>query len=100
MAVLILALLAAHFYLRSGWKQLVFVACSLLVMIIKNGIRIAVLTILAIRVDPSFLFGRLHRDGGVVFFLLGLALLVPVLWWLARGEGRQLHAEAEASKTQ
>ena len=100
MAVLILALLPAHFYLRSGWKQLVFVACSLLVMIIKNGIRIAVLTILAIRVDPSFLFGRLHRDGGVVFFLLGLALLVPVLWWLARGEGRQLHAEAEASKTQ
>jgi exosortase len=100
MAVLILALLAAHFYLRSGWKQLVFVACSLLVMIIKNGIRIAVLTILAIRVDPSFLFGRLHRDGGVVFFLLGLALLVPVLWWLARGEGMQLRAEAEASKTQ
>jgi exosortase len=100
MAVLILALLAAHFYLRSGWKQLVFVACSLLVMIIKNGIRIAVLTILAIRVDPSFLFGRLHRDGGVVFFLLGLALLVPILWLLARGEGRDLGATAEATKTQ
>jgi exosortase len=86
MAVLILALLAAHFYLRSGWKQAVFVACSLFVMIIKNGVRIAVLTILAIHVDPSFLFGRLHHDGGVVFFLLGLALLVPVLWLLARGE--------------
>jgi exosortase len=99
MAVLILALLAAHFYLRTAWKQVVFVACSLLVMIIKNGIRIAVLTILAIDVDPSFLFGRLHRDGGVVFFLLGLALLVPILWLLARGEGRELSAPAEASKT-
>jgi len=86
MAVLILALLAAHFYLKSGWKQAVFVACSLFVMIIKNGIRIAVLTILAIHVDPSFLFGRLHHDGGVVFFLLGLALLVPILWLLSRGE--------------
>jgi exosortase len=100
MAVLILALLAAHFYLRSGWKKFVFVACSLLVMIIKNGIRIAVLTILAIRVDPSFLFGRLHRDGGVVFFLLGLALLVPILWLLARGEEKEFGATAEASKTQ
>jgi exosortase len=100
MAVLILALLAAHFYLLSGWKQFVFVACSLLVMIVKNGIRIAVLTILAIRVDPSFLFGRLHRDGGVVFFLIGLALLVPILWLLARGEGREFGATAEVSKNQ
>jgi exosortase len=92
MAVLILALLAAHFYLRSGWKQAVFVACSLFVMIIKNGVRIAVLTILAIHVDPSFLFGRLHHDGGVVFFMLGLALLVPVLWLLARGERKAVGA--------
>jgi exosortase len=100
MAVLILALLAAHFYLRSGWRQAVFVACSLLVMIVKNGVRIAVLTILAIRVDPSFLFGKLHRDGGVVFFLLGLALLVPVLWLLSRGEGRELSAPVELQNNQ
>ena len=100
MAVLILALLAGHFYLRSGWKQAVFVACSLFVMIIKNGVRIAVLTILAIHVDPSFLFGRLHHDGGVVFFLLGLALLVPVLWLLSRGGRRGLSAPAETLNTQ
>jgi exosortase len=96
MAVLILALLAAHFYLRSGWKQGVFVACSLFVMIIKNGVRIAALTILAIHVDPSCLFGRLHHDGGVVFFLLGLALLVPVLWFLARGERKVLGTSSAA----
>jgi exosortase len=100
MAVLILALLAAHFYLRSGWKQAVFVVCSLFVMIIKNGVRIAVLTILAIHVDPSFLFGRLHHDGGVVFFLLGLALLVPVLWLLSRGERTGFSAPAETLNTQ
>ena len=99
MAVFILALLAAHFYLRSGWKQALFVTCSLFVMILKNGVRIAVLTMLAIHVDPSFLFGRLHRDGGVVFFLLGLALLLPVLWLLGRNEGENL-GTVEASKTQ
>jgi exosortase len=99
MAVLILALLGAHFYLRSGWKQAVFVGCSLFVMILKNGVRIAVLTLLAIHVDPSFLFGRLHREGGVVFFLLGLALLLPVLWVLWRSEGKNL-GTVETSKTQ
>jgi exosortase len=86
MAVLILALLAAHFYLRSFWKQALFLLCSLLIMIVKNGVRIATLTVLALYVNPSFLFGKLHRDGGVVFFLLGLLLLVPILWFLVRRE--------------
>jgi len=86
MAVLILALLAAHFYLRSFWKQVLFVLSSLLVMIVKNGVRIATLTILALYVNPSFLFGRLHHEGGVVFFVLGLLLLVPILWILGRSK--------------
>jgi hypothetical protein len=37
-------------------------------------------------VDPSFLTGKLHHDGGVVFFLLGLLFLLPVLLLLQRGE--------------
>jgi exosortase/archaeosortase family protein len=55
-------------------------------MIVKNGVRIATLTILANNVNPDFLYGRLHREGGVVFFLLGLGLLLPVYWFLRRGE--------------
>jgi exosortase/archaeosortase family protein len=57
-------------------------------MIIKNGIRIVTLTLLANYVDPGFLHGNLHREGGVVFFMIGLLLLVPVLWLLQRGESR------------
>ena len=90
MAVLILALLAAHFYLRSFWKQAVFVLCSLFIMIVKNGVRIATLTILSLYVNPSFLFGRLHHDGGVVFFLLGLGFLLPILWLLRRSEAPEV----------
>jgi hypothetical protein len=37
-------------------------------------------------VDPGFLTGRLHHQGGIVFFLIGLLLLLPVLWFLQRGE--------------
>lgn len=86
MALLILALLVAHFSFTKLWKQALFVVAGLLLMLVKNGIRITTLTLLATYVNPDFLHGSLHRDGGVVFFLIGLALLWPVYWLLRRGE--------------
>jgi exosortase len=90
MALMILALLVAHFCLKSIWKKALFVVCGLFMMIIKNGIRIATLTLLAVHVDPSFLTGKLHHDGGIVFFLLGLLFLLPVLLLLQRSERKEL----------
>jgi exosortase len=84
MALFITCLLAAHLYLRSGWKKWVFVLLSFPLSLIKNGIRIATLTLLSIYVNPDFLTGRLHHEGGVVFFLLALAMLVPVFLWFER----------------
>jgi exosortase len=89
-ALLILATLVAHFAFTKLWKKVVFVFAGLAMMAVKNGVRIAMLTILAKYVDPDFLFGRLHHQGGVVFFLLGLALLIPVYWLLRRGEKQNL----------
>jgi exosortase len=85
-ALFILALPVVHYGLRSLWRKLFFLICAFFVMILKNGIRIVTLSLLAVYVDPSFLFGRLHREGGIVFFLLGLLLLLPVLLLLQRGE--------------
>jgi hypothetical protein len=47
--------------------------------ILKNAIRIVALTLLSIHVDPGFLTGQLHHEGGIVFFLLALALMTPIL---------------------
>jgi exosortase len=91
-ALFILALPVVHYRLHSLWRKLFFWACAFLMMVLKNGIRIVTLTLLAIYVDPSFLFGTLHRDGGIVFFLLGLLLLLPVLLLLQRGESPALAA--------
>jgi exosortase len=85
-ALLILALLVGHFSFAKSWKKAVFVAAGLGMMLLKNGVRIATLTILAEYVNPDFMFGKLHHRGGVVFFLFGLALLIPVYWLLKRGE--------------
>ena len=94
-ALFILALPVVHYGLHSLWRKLFFLACAFFMMILKNGIRIVTLTLLAMYVDPSFLFGTLHRDGGIVFFLLGLLLLLPVLLLLRRGESPALAGTKE-----
>ena len=96
MALLILAVLIVHFSFTRFWKKAAFVFAGMLMMLIKNGVRIATLTLLAQYVNRDFLFGRLHREGGVVFFLLGLALLLPLYWLLRRGE-RPARIEKAAS---
>jgi exosortase len=83
-ALILTGLLAGHMYLRSGWSQALLFAAMLPLTILKNGIRIVSLSLLSIHVDPSFLSGRLHHDGGVVFFLLALALFLPLLIVLRR----------------
>jgi len=53
---------------------------------LKNGLRIATLSTLAVYVNPAFLHGRLHEYGGVVFFSAGLIPLALVLRLLQRTE--------------
>lgn len=86
MALLILALVLAHFAFHPLWKKLTFVAAGLCMMLIKNGVRIVSLTLLANYVNPNFLYGSLHHQGGIFFFLVGLALLFPVFLFLRKGE--------------
>ncbi len=96
MALFILALLVTHFQLRSFWNKIAFIIFGLFMTILKNGVRIATLTLLAVYVDPGFLFGRLHHQGGIVFFLLALLLLLPLLFFLRHRESKRRVAE-EAS---
>ncbi len=97
-ALLILALLVAHFRLKSFGNKTLFVVSGLFMMVLKNGIRISTLTLLAVYVDPNFLYGKLHREGGIVFFVLAVLLLLPVLSLLQRWESRKL-AAAQQPKT-
>jgi exosortase len=85
-ALFITCLLAGHLFFRTGWKTAVLVALALPLSVVKNGIRITTLTLLSLYVDPGFLYGKLHRDGGFVFFLLALALLYPVFLVLEKSE--------------
>src|SRR6266481_3049539 len=90
LALFVLTLPVVHYSFHSLWRKLFFLTCAFFMMILKNGIRIVTLSLLAMYVDPSFLSGTLHHKGGIVFFLLGLLLLLPVLLLLRRGESPAL----------
>ena len=46
-------------------------------VLLKNGGR---------HVDNSFITGKLHHEGGLVFFLIALAILAPILFYLHNSE--------------
>ncbi len=86
LALLITAILAGHMFLKTGWKKVFLAVLIIPVTMFKNGIRILILTLLGTYVDPRWLTeSSLHRDGGIVFFILALVLMAPILYWLRKG---------------
>jgi exosortase len=94
LALFITALLAAHLFLRSIGEKVALVAVAIPLALVKNGIRIVTLSLLSIYVDRGFLTGRLHHEGGVVFFLLDCIILFGLLrlfqWWEDRRDRMSL----------
>lgn len=88
-ALFILMILLAHETLQTNWRRFVLILLVIPLSIVKNAMRIVTLTMLAIRVDPGFLTGKLHHQGGFVFFLATLLLLFPIWRLLQRTERRR-----------
>jgi len=95
LALVITTVLAAKFFLPATWQRIALVASLLPVVLIKNGIRISVLTLLALHVDQRILFGGfLHTAGGFLFFVPALVLMGVVVWILKKiGGSRRPHAQ-------
>ena len=87
LSLLITGVLAAYFFLRTGWTRTVLMLTLVPIAILKNGIRIAVLSILAIYWDEKILASDLHKRGGFVFFILALLLVGAVITLLRKREG-------------
>jgi exosortase len=97
LALLITSLLAGHFVLRSPWAKAALVLATVPLLVVKNGVRIVTLSLLSIHVDPGYLSGNLHQRGGIVFFALALALLMPILVLLQKSErSRQRRVDLHA----
>jgi exosortase len=97
-ALFVSSIVAAQLFLRTGWKKIVLVLCIFPITIVKNGMRIVTLTLLGAYVDPRILSSDLHRKGGIPFFIVALAMLAPILWYLRKTEKKKIRTDDEGLK--
>ncbi len=98
LALFIVGLVAGHLYLRSTWAKTVLAVTVVPLAIVKNGIRIVVLSLLGIHVDPGFVGGSLlHRYSGLPVFALAFAILGAIIWLLQRSEARLWRRAAQVA---
>lgn len=84
--LLITTMILAQLLLRTRWRKWLAIALAIPVSVAKNALRIFTIAMLGTHVDPSYLTGKLHHQGGVVFFSIGLGCMFFVLWILHRNE--------------
>ena len=91
-------------YLRHWWEQGAADACGASAHDCKERTEnILVLSTLGMYVDPSFLSGRLHQQGGFVFFGLAFAGLFFLIWLIQKlgldpGTASRRPADPDASR--
>ena len=86
--LLITGLLAGHLFLGTAWRRIVLVLAVLPIGVLRNGLRVTVISTLTETVDRGIIDGPLHHHGGPIFFVLSLVMLFGVLFALRRGERR------------
>jgi exosortase len=86
LVLFVTALILAHLFLRSWWRKALLVAAAIPLAVAKNGLRIFTIAELGTRIDPGFLNGKLHRNGGILFLGLSVVAVGALLWVLRRTE--------------
>jgi exosortase len=89
-ALLVTTLVAAELGLRSTWTKVILVMATIPILVLKNGIRIVTIYLLAAYLNPAFLHGWLHTSGGIVFYVLGLVAMIPVGVLLRKRESKPI----------
>jgi len=92
MMLIVATLVLVEVFLEEWWKRAIVILAALPLSIVKNGVRIFTIAELGTRVDSSFLTGRLHHQGGVVFFAMALATVWALVRSLAK---RQYHKRCD-----
>jgi exosortase len=96
LALLITTVLASYIFLKTPWRRLLLCLAVIPIALFKNGLRIAMLSILSVYVNPAFLYGNLHQRGGIVFFVIALIPMALLLKLLQKSEAHSFAVPAAA----
>jgi exosortase len=86
LVLVITSLLAANMFLRTTWRRALLVAAVIPLGLLRNGVRILVISLLCVHIGPEMINSVIHRRGGPVFFALSLVPLFAMLWLFRRQE--------------
>jgi exosortase len=86
LALALVGLVAGRMFLCRSWNRLALVVSTIPIAVLKNSLRISVIAWLSAYVNRAFLYGPIHRNGGLIFTPLGVALLLGFLAGLRRFE--------------
>lgn len=90
--LLVTTIVLVQVLLRSPIRKALVIGLVIPLSVAKNGLRIFTIAMLGTRVDPGYLTGRLHHQGGILFFLIALLGIFGVLAICLRAEGNSLQA--------
>lgn len=88
-ALVLTTAVASHVFLQAPGSRMFITLFAIPLAIFKNALRIVVISLLGIYVDVGFLYGSLHRYGGLPFSLVAFGVLLPLFWALQRIERRR-----------
>ena len=86
LVLVITSLLAANMFLHTTWRRALLVCAVIPLGLLRNGLRILVISLLCVHIGPQMIHSVIHRRGGPIFFVASLVPLFVVLWWLRRGD--------------
>lgn len=86
--LVVITLILAHLFLRSLWRKVLLILIAIPLSVAKNAVRIFTIAELGTRVDSSYLNGKLHHNGGIVFLSFALIVDIGLLWILRKNESR------------
>ena len=77
--LLVTTIVMAQLLLCSPWRKALLIGAAIPLSIAKNGLRIFSIAMLGTRVDPIYITGRFHHDGGIIFFAIALIVICALL---------------------
>jgi exosortase len=80
MALFVAGTVLSRVLLRRNWTRTLALVCIGPIGIFRNAVRIVCISVLGVYVDRGFFSGSLHRKGGLLFSLVGFAVLILLLW--------------------
>jgi exosortase len=84
--LLVTTMVLSQLLLRSPWRRALVIGLAIPLSVAKNGLRIFTIAMLGTRVDPGYLTGELHRQGGIIFFGIALVVILALLWIVRKGD--------------